>query len=120
VSETPASDWVDQLVPRRLAGGWQAAVIWVDTTGGKERQWWSSTLFQSHSLRAGGPPILQYVNFGALNPPHDYMLYTPQFRDRLYLNVIYRAAAFSDVEAELLRPMRTAIGAMAEAFSAAR
>jgi NRPS condensation-like uncharacterized protein len=67
-----------------------------------------------------GPPVLQYVNLGALNAPHDYILYTPQFRDRLYLNVIYRAAAFSDVEAELLRPMRSAIGAMAEAFSVPR
>jgi NRPS condensation-like uncharacterized protein len=72
------------------------------------------------SFGDGGPPVLQYVNFGALNPPHDYILYTPQFRDRLYLNVIYRAAAFSDVEAELLRPMRNAIGAMAEAFSVTR
>jgi hypothetical protein len=72
------------------------------------------------SFGDGGPPVLQHVNLGALNPPQDYILYTPQFRDRLHLDVVYRAAAFSDVEAELLRPMRNAIGAMAGAFSVAR
>jgi hypothetical protein len=65
-------------------------------------------------------PILEYANFGCLNPPHDFVLYTPQFRGRLYFNVIYRTGACADVETDLLRPMRSALEAMAGSADGSR
>jgi hypothetical protein len=72
-------------------------------------------------LESGGPgevDILQYVPLGCLVPPHDFILYTPEFRGRLYLNVIYRRSAFPDVDAALLRPLRAVLREMTEEVGA--
>jgi NRPS condensation-like uncharacterized protein len=60
--------------------------------------------------------VIEYAGFGLLIPPYDFILYTPQFRDRLFFNAIYRRNGFTDISSELILPLKAAIAKMAVEF----
>jgi len=62
---------------------------------------------------SGAPEVLEYAQLGCLTPPHDFILYTPEFRGRLHVGVIYRRRAWADVEAAVLDPLNAALTGMA-------
>jgi hypothetical protein len=66
-----------------------------------------------------GPEILEYASFGCLGGSLAFILYTPQFRDRLYMNAIYRKRCFRDVKAQLIDPLQAAILRMAKELESA-
>jgi hypothetical protein len=68
---------------------------------------------QLDSFGASGPAVLQYAAFGCVIPPYDFILYTPQFRDRLHMNAIFRRKALADVEADLIAPLEAAVAELA-------
>jgi NRPS condensation-like uncharacterized protein len=51
-------------------------------------------------------PVSQYVGFGCLVEPYDFILYTPTVNGRLQLDAVYRRAAFTDFAAEFIEPYR--------------
>lgn len=47
---------------------------------------------------------LQFVGFGCLVPPYDFILYTPTLNGRMQLDLVYRRAAFANVERDFVAP----------------
>lgn len=52
---------------------------------------------------------LQYVGFGCLVPPYDFILYTPTVNGRMQLDVVYRRACLHDVEGAFVRVFQAAL-----------
>lgn len=52
---------------------------------------------------------LQYVGFGCLVPPYDFILYTPTVNGRMQLDLVYRRACFPDVEGAFVRVFQAAL-----------
>ena len=48
---------------------------------------------------------LQYIGFGCLVPPYDFILYTPTVSGVMQLDVVYRQQAFGDIQRELVQPL---------------
>jgi hypothetical protein len=72
-------------------------------------------------LSGFGPahPTLQYVGFGCLLEPYDFVLYPPTVNGRLQLDVVYRRAAFRDIRKELVEPYRKELLGLLRSMSAA-
>jgi len=72
-------------------------------------------------LSGFGPahPTLQYVGFGCLLEPYDFVLYPPTVNGRLQLDVVYRRAAFRDIRKELVEPYRKELLGLLRSVSAA-
>lgn len=49
-------------------------------------------------------PTEQFTGFGCLVPPYDFILYTPTINGQMQLDLVYRRAIFSDIQAQLVRP----------------
>ena len=47
----------------------------------------------------------QFIGFGCLVPPYDFILYTPTVNGRMQLDVVYRRAAFSAVRQQFVGPL---------------
>ncbi|AKJ26892.1 hypothetical protein [Caldimonas brevitalea] len=52
---------------------------------------------------------LQYIGFGCLVPPYDFILYTPTVNGRMQIDVVYRCAAFPDIRQDLVTPLLAAL-----------
>lgn len=59
-------------------------------------------------------PVRSYIGFGCLIPPYDFILYTPTVDGRLYLNAVYRAAAFTDFAKEFIAPLKRQLRELCE------
>ncbi|MCP4488007.1 MAG: hypothetical protein GY820_11900 [Gammaproteobacteria bacterium] len=57
-------------------------------------------------------PVYQYIGFGCLIEPYDFILYTPTINELLQLNVVYRKDRINDIEEYLVRPVKSLIGEM--------
>lgn len=55
---------------------------------------------------AVGPKVTQYVGFGCLVPPYDFILYTPSVGQNTQLDIVYRREAFDDILREFVEPYR--------------
>lgn len=62
----------------------------------------------AEDLSGFGPDhaVRQYTGFGCLLEPYDFILYPPTVNGRLQFDVVYRRAAFRDIETELMGPYR--------------
>ncbi|OHX13423.1 hypothetical protein BI347_07780 [Chromobacterium sphagni] len=54
-------------------------------------------------------PTLQFVGFGCLVPPYDFILYTPTVNGRMQLDLVYRRAAFRAIQQEFVGPLLAAL-----------
>jgi NRPS condensation-like uncharacterized protein len=52
---------------------------------------------------------LQYIGFGCLIPPYDFILYTPTVNGRMQLDLVYRRACFPDVEGAFVDVFRAGL-----------
>jgi len=52
---------------------------------------------------------LQYIGFGCVVPPYDFILYTPTVNGRMQLDLVYRHACFPDVEQTFIQVFRAAL-----------
>ncbi|WP_139165778.1 hypothetical protein [Chromobacterium amazonense] len=50
-------------------------------------------------------PTRQFIGFGCVVPPYDFILYTPTVNGRMQLDVVYRRAAFSDISQQFAAPL---------------
>jgi hypothetical protein len=48
--------------------------------------------------------VTQYVGFGCLVEPLDFILYTPTVNGRLQFDAVYRRSAFTDIRSQLIDP----------------
>jgi NRPS condensation-like uncharacterized protein len=62
-------------------------------------------------------PVLQYTGLGCLVTPYDLMLYTTTVNGHTQLDVLYRKACFTDIEAELIAPLHTQIRRLLDELS---
>ncbi|TDR79760.1 hypothetical protein [Paludibacterium purpuratum] len=50
-------------------------------------------------------PTRQFIGFGCLVPPYDFILYTPTVNGQMQLDVVYRRAAFGDIGQQFAMPL---------------
>ncbi len=48
--------------------------------------------------------VTQYIGFGCLVEPLDFILYTPTVNGRLQFDAVYRRSAFTDIRSQLIEP----------------
>ncbi|WP_130392060.1 hypothetical protein [Cupriavidus agavae] len=68
----------------------------------------------AEDLSGFGPqhPTRQYTGFGCLLEPYDFIFYPPTVNGRLQWDVVFRRAAFTDIEREFVAPYRDALLAL--------
>jgi NRPS condensation-like uncharacterized protein len=57
---------------------------------------------------------LQYIGFGCVVPPYDFILYTPTVNGRMQLDLVYRRACFPDVKTTFIDVFHAALAHILE------